>query len=268
MCWLRWPPRGASSEVAPRDRGPARGTAGPYGTGGWARAGQASSPPGRVPRSPGAGCVVRPGTAGDLKWWTGWTVSQVRQAVAAVGAVEVDLDGGTGLLLAHDLDPVTPAVPWVALLPAVDPRPMAWSDRSWCVGPHREGLFDRSGNVAPPPGPTGASSAGGRSGRTAASRSGCWGTWAARWPPGWTGRHSGLARSGWDEGHPQVPYPPGAPARGRMSGGQRASRRCASSRRTSVAGATWRYASSTTPATSCQSGSTSSRIPIQPRWPT
>lgn len=90
-----------------------------------------------------------PGTDGDLKWWTGWSVAHVRQAVAAVGAVEVDLDGGTGLLLADDLDPVTPPDPWVALLPALDPTPMGWADRSWYLGPHREALFDRSGNIGP-----------------------------------------------------------------------------------------------------------------------
>ena len=29
----------------------------------------------------------------DLKWWTGWTVAQVKKAVAAAGAVEVELSG-------------------------------------------------------------------------------------------------------------------------------------------------------------------------------
>lgn len=90
-----------------------------------------------------------PGTAGDLRWWTGWTAAQVRQAVAAVGAVEVDLDDEAGLLLADDLDPVTAPDPWVALLPALDPTPMGWADRSWYLGPHREALFDRSGNIGP-----------------------------------------------------------------------------------------------------------------------
>ncbi|CAN5263432.1 hypothetical protein BH20ACT9_BH20ACT9_13240 [soil metagenome] len=84
-----------------------------------------------------------------MRWWTGWTAAQVRQAVAAVGAVEVDLDDEAGLLLADDLDPVTAPDPWVALLPALDPTPMGWADRSWYLGPHREALFDRSGNIGP-----------------------------------------------------------------------------------------------------------------------
>ena len=33
-----------------------------------------------------------PGTLTDISWWTGWPVRQVRAALAAVGAVEVELD--------------------------------------------------------------------------------------------------------------------------------------------------------------------------------
>ena len=47
-----------------------------------------------------------PGTLQDLAWWTGWPLGQTRQALAAARAVEVDLDAGTGFLLADDLDPV------------------------------------------------------------------------------------------------------------------------------------------------------------------
>jgi hypothetical protein len=94
-----------------------------------------------------------PGTMADLRWWTGWTVAHVKQAVAAVGAVEVELDNGagtgTGLVLPDDLEPVPEPAPWVALLPALDATPMGWSERSWYLGPHKESLFDRSGNVGP-----------------------------------------------------------------------------------------------------------------------
>ncbi len=89
----------------------------------------------------------------DLKWWTGWTVRQLKAALTGLDVAEVALDGGTvGLALADDLEPVVDrdgAEPWVALLPALDPTPMGWKERSWYLGPHREPLFDRSGNIGP-----------------------------------------------------------------------------------------------------------------------
>ena len=90
-----------------------------------------------------------PGTVADLRWWTGWTAAHVKQALAAVGATEVDLDGATGLVLPDDVEPVADPGPWVALLPALDPTPMGWSQRSWYLGPHTAALFDRSGNIGP-----------------------------------------------------------------------------------------------------------------------
>jgi len=90
-----------------------------------------------------------PGTLADLRWWTGWTAAHARAALAQAGAVEVQLDGATGLVLADDLDPVPPPEPWAALLPALDPTPMGWTDREWFLGPHGPALFDRSGNVGP-----------------------------------------------------------------------------------------------------------------------
>ena len=91
-----------------------------------------------------------PGTAADLKWWTGLTAGQVKRALAEVGPVEVDLDGTTGLVLPGDREPVRVAEPWVALLPALDPTVMGWTGRGWFLGDHGPALFDRSGN----PGPT------------------------------------------------------------------------------------------------------------------
>jgi Winged helix DNA-binding domain len=91
-----------------------------------------------------------PGTAADLKWWTGLTAGQVKRALAAVGAVEVDLDGVPGLLLPDDLEPPPGAAePWVALLPALDPTVMGWSGRGWYLGEHGRALFDRNGNAGP-----------------------------------------------------------------------------------------------------------------------
>jgi Winged helix DNA-binding domain len=91
-----------------------------------------------------------PGTIADLKWWTGWTMTETRQALAAIAPVEVDLGGATGLVLPGDADPVAPPEPWVALLPALDPTLMGWTERDWYLGEHGPALFDRSGN----PGPT------------------------------------------------------------------------------------------------------------------
>ncbi|HEX7146244.1 MAG TPA: winged helix DNA-binding domain-containing protein, partial [Actinomycetota bacterium] len=90
-----------------------------------------------------------PATIADVKWWTGLPMGQVRRAVAATGAVEVDLDGTPGLVLPDDLDPVPAPGPWVALLPALDPTTMGWAGRDFYLGPHRPALFDRNGNAGP-----------------------------------------------------------------------------------------------------------------------
>ncbi|WP_327103282.1 winged helix DNA-binding domain-containing protein [Nonomuraea glycinis] len=91
-----------------------------------------------------------PGTEADLKWWTGWSLGQVREALAATGAVEVELADGTGLVLADDLGEVPDPEPWAALLPALDPTPMGWQARDWYLPrAHRAELFDRTGNVGP-----------------------------------------------------------------------------------------------------------------------
>ncbi|WP_369237675.1 winged helix DNA-binding domain-containing protein [Streptomyces sp. R21] len=93
-----------------------------------------------------------PATEADLKWWTGWKVTDVRRALTAVGAVAVSLDDGvTGYVAADDADPVAePAGPWAALLPGLDPTAMGWQDRDWFLAPSmRDALFDRSGNVGP-----------------------------------------------------------------------------------------------------------------------
>ncbi|MEJ3742965.1 winged helix DNA-binding domain-containing protein [Actinomycetes bacterium KLBMP 9797] len=90
-----------------------------------------------------------PATAADLRWWTGWTAGQTKQALTALAPVEVDLDGAAGLVLADDLAPTPAPEPWVALLPALDPTAMGWAGRSWYVGAHSPTLFDRSGNIGP-----------------------------------------------------------------------------------------------------------------------
>src|SRR3982074_255966 len=88
-----------------------------------------------------------PGTLADLKWWTGLTMGEVKRAVELLEVVEVDLDGSTGMVLADDGEPLAEPEPGVALLPALDPTPMGFSERSWFLGPHASKLFDRSGNI-------------------------------------------------------------------------------------------------------------------------
>ena len=92
-----------------------------------------------------------PATAADLKWWTGWTVAVTKAALAGLDVVEVDLEGspGPGLVLAGDVEPVPSPGPWVALLPALDPTVMGWTQRDWYLGGHRPALFDTSGNAGP-----------------------------------------------------------------------------------------------------------------------
>ncbi|WP_406514723.1 winged helix DNA-binding domain-containing protein [Streptomyces sp. NBC_00499] len=93
-----------------------------------------------------------PATEGDLKWWTGWKVTDVRKALAAVGAVTVSLDGGgTGYVPADQVDaPDGDLEPWAALLPGLDPTSMGWQERDWYCPPElRPALFDGSGNIGP-----------------------------------------------------------------------------------------------------------------------
>ncbi|WP_189315280.1 winged helix DNA-binding domain-containing protein [Streptomyces brasiliensis] len=93
-----------------------------------------------------------PATEADLKWWTGWRVTEVRRALTTIGAQTVSLDEGTtGFVTRDDTEPVSdPGEPWAALLPALDPTAMAWQHRDWYLAPElRPQLFDRSGNVGP-----------------------------------------------------------------------------------------------------------------------
>lgn len=95
-----------------------------------------------------------PATTADLQWWAGWTIATTRRALAAIGAVEVDLDGGVGWVLADDddVDASTKVGSWIAFLPALDPTTMGWKERSWYLDEHGafgRSLFDRNGNAGP-----------------------------------------------------------------------------------------------------------------------
>jgi hypothetical protein len=90
-----------------------------------------------------------PGTEADLRWWTGRPAKEVRAALQAVQAVEVDLEGASGLVLADDLETTKPPEPWAALLPSLDATTMGWQAREWYLGSHKEALFDTNGNAGP-----------------------------------------------------------------------------------------------------------------------
>ena len=91
-----------------------------------------------------------PGTRADLQWWAGWTVATTTRALADVGAVEVELDEGTGYVLSDDLEPVDPPETWTALLPGLDPTTMGWKQRDWYLDPAiASSIFDRNGNGGP-----------------------------------------------------------------------------------------------------------------------
>jgi hypothetical protein len=91
-----------------------------------------------------------PGTRADLQWWAGWTAATTTRALADVGALEVELDEGVGLLLPDDLEPVEAVEPWVALLPGLDPTTMGWKQRGWYLDAEiAAAVFDRNGNGGP-----------------------------------------------------------------------------------------------------------------------
>jgi hypothetical protein len=90
-----------------------------------------------------------PATETDIRWWTGWTARDAREALADVPHAEVHLEGVVGYVLADDLEPERTGEPGAALLPALDPTAMGWKLRDWYLGPHVDAVFDRNGNAGP-----------------------------------------------------------------------------------------------------------------------
>jgi hypothetical protein len=90
-----------------------------------------------------------PATTSDLKWWAGWTVAHAKAALAAVDAIEVEVECGPAWVLPGDDAPVRSPKSWVALLPALDPTTMGWQQRDWYLGDLGRALFDANGNAGP-----------------------------------------------------------------------------------------------------------------------
>ncbi|MGW2863913.1 winged helix DNA-binding domain-containing protein [Streptomyces sp. NPDC001205] len=91
-----------------------------------------------------------PATTEDVKWWTGWTLTDTRKALARTEAVEVELDEGPGHALPAQLEAPAAPEPWAALLPALNPTPMGWRHRDWYLDvDHASELFDTNGNIGP-----------------------------------------------------------------------------------------------------------------------
>jgi hypothetical protein len=90
-----------------------------------------------------------PASTADLQWWAGWTAGTTKRALAAIDAVEVDLDDGW--VLPDDTGNANSS-PWIAFLPALDSTTMGWKNRTWYLGDlARFGgpVFDTNGNAAP-----------------------------------------------------------------------------------------------------------------------
>ncbi len=90
-----------------------------------------------------------PATEVDIKWWTGWPVRQVREALSVIGAIEVAVEAGPAYVSDSDIDRIDSSNSWVAFLPSLDPTVMGWKERHWYLGDHAARLFDRNGNAGP-----------------------------------------------------------------------------------------------------------------------
>jgi hypothetical protein len=99
-----------------------------------------------------------PATFDDVQWWTGFSKSETKKALGALKSEVVEVtveDLGDGyLMLADDAwrlrDFAVPDVPYVFLLPDLDPYIMGYRERQRFLAPEHHGkLFDRAGNAVP-----------------------------------------------------------------------------------------------------------------------
>lgn len=97
-----------------------------------------------------------PVSSEDVAWWTGFTKTHAKKALAALGdeLIEVDVEGRGLLGLASQTDAIAAnealdaSLVW--LLPTLDPLIMAYKDRSRFLDEaDRKLLFDRNGNAGP-----------------------------------------------------------------------------------------------------------------------
>jgi len=99
-----------------------------------------------------------PTTLDDVQWWTGYSKTQVKQALRTLEPtttrVTVEGLGDDYLMLADDarrLGDFAPSdAPYVFLLPILDPYIMGYHDRRRLLAQeHRDKVFDRAGNAVP-----------------------------------------------------------------------------------------------------------------------
>ena len=94
-----------------------------------------------------------PATSADIAWWTGWTQTLTKHALADVDAAAVALeDGREAWVFPGDDATTVEAEPWCAFLPSLDPTTMGWKARDWYLGEHAafgRDVFDRNGNAGP-----------------------------------------------------------------------------------------------------------------------
>ena len=98
-----------------------------------------------------------PATFDDVVWWTGFSKSQAKEALRALGSTvaEVSIEGlDNCLLLADDVqrlyDLALPDARSVFFLPGLDPYIMGYHDRRRFLTPeHHAKVFDRAGNAMP-----------------------------------------------------------------------------------------------------------------------
>jgi DNA glycosylase AlkZ-like len=98
-----------------------------------------------------------PATFDDVVWWTGFSKSQAKGALRALGSTvaEVSIEGlDNCLLLADDVqrlyDLALPDARSVFFLPGLDPYIMGYHDRRRFLTPeHHAKVFDRAGNAMP-----------------------------------------------------------------------------------------------------------------------
>jgi hypothetical protein len=99
-----------------------------------------------------------PATVDDVQWWTGFTKTDTKKALAALEpeVVEVAIGdlGATHLMLADDATQaagfIPPGSPFACLLPSLDPYIMGYRHRHrFLAEEHRPKLFDRAGNSVP-----------------------------------------------------------------------------------------------------------------------